>query len=350
MTTSIHLALSGNQRESSQSLTDLSNLSFSRLNNHDPARLRRDDLVSLFEGTTSDFVGIVDPQRFVDLSQLNQLNNLQLSIDQAEIHLLPFDNSGSFIQSFETLHPVAASLAMNPLQHALVLIPKSALSRLQELPDSADLIWHVLILLTQAGIKSCCDSSTTLTLGNTPQLPLPDLAPNAPGPERDWLLHLLRTYQPDQELSSISAQADATALKAGLLCIHDYLDESHQFSQSVQNQGIHQAGDYWHHIMHRREPDYSNAKYWSRVVGYHPVLDLLPELVRPLFDSFESQTVAQWKDRLLQNNRWSLNAFVDCCAECECSQDQELSELARRIQWVEMQLLLQKTSLDATTG
>ncbi|MDF1745055.1 MAG: hypothetical protein P1V19_15260, partial [Gimesia sp.] len=87
-------------------------------------------------------------------------------------------------------------------------------------------------------------------------------APNAPGLARNWLLNLLRAYQPAHDLPSISSPADATAMQAGLLCLHDYLDESHQFSQSVQNQGLHQAGDYWHHIMHRREPDYSNAKYW----------------------------------------------------------------------------------------
>jgi len=144
------------------------------------------------------------------------------------------------------------------------------------------------------------------------------------------------------------SQADAIALKAGLLCIHDYLDESHEFSQSVQNQGVHQAGDYWHYIMHRREPDFSNAKYWSKVVGHHPIHDILPELVQPLFDQSESGTFRSWKDRLLPNNRWSMNAFVDYCAECESSQDQELNDLARKLQWTEMQLLLQETSLDAT--
>ncbi|WP_298868895.1 hypothetical protein [uncultured Gimesia sp.] len=350
MSASIHLYLSGNHNESSQSLTELSNLSISRLNDLDLTHLRRDELVSLIERTTSDYLGVVDSQQYVDLSELNQLNNLNLNADQNEIYLLPFDDSGLFIQLMECLPPVAASLAMNPLQHALVLIPKSAFSKLQEIPDSADLLWHILILLAQAGMKSRSFSSTEFPLSSTLQPPLPDLAPNPPGPARDWLLHILRAYQPAQDLPSISSPADAAAMQSGLLCLHDYLDESHQFSQSVQNQGLHQAGDYWHHIMHRREPDYSNAKYWSRVVGYHPIHDLLPERVRPLIDLFETQTVANWKNRLLLNNRWSLNTFVDCCSECESSQDRELIQFARRVQWIEMLLLLQKTSLDTTTG
>lgn len=346
MTPSIHLALFGDDHESSIKLTDQPNLRFSRLNQKRSNQLRCDELISLVEETTSEYVAVVDLQRIDDLSQLHQLNNIDLSADQSEIHLLPFNDSEIFIQSLENLPPVAAYLSMNPLEHALVLIPTSALSSLKEAPDSADTLWHTLILLTQAGMKSRCESSISLT--RTSQLPFPELAPDPPDADREWLYRLLHDYQPAQDLPSIVSQADATALKAGLLCIHDYLDESHEFSQSVQNQGVHQAGDYWHYIMHRREPDFSNAKYWSRVVGFHPLHDTLPDLVRPLFDQSDNQTFKSWEDRLLTKNRWSLNAFVDFCAECESSEDQELIALARRLQWVEMLFLLQKTSLDAT--
>jgi|GEM_PF-612319 len=350
MTTSIHLYLSGDSHASSGSSTDLSNLSFGSLNHTNPECLRRDELISLFKEATSEYVGFVDRSQLADQNQLTQLNDLELSGDQTEIYLASFSDSKSFSQSYECLPPVAAFLAMNPLQHALVLIPRSAFLNLQALPDSEELLWHALILLTQAGTKSRSIDFPPLTqAGNAPQR-LPELAPNHPGSDRDWLLHLLRAYQPDQDLPSISSQPDAVALKAGLFCVHDYLDESHQFSQSVENQGLHHAGDYWHHIMHRREPDYSNAKYWSRVVGYHPIHDILPEAVAPIFDQLDGDTVAIWKNRLLQNKRWSLNAFVDCCAECESSQDSDLNELARKIQWIEMQLLLQKSSLDAVTG
>ncbi len=53
--------------------------------------------------------------------------------------------------------------------------------------------------------------------------------------------------------------------------LYDFLDESHTISQGIATA----EGSYWHGIMHRREGDFSNAKYWFRKVGEHPVFDLL---------------------------------------------------------------------------
>src|SRR3974390_1770578 len=47
---------------------------------------------------------------------------------------------------------------------------------------------------------------------------------------------------------------------AGLWLVHDFLDESHRISQDIATT----SGSYWHGIMHRREPDPDNAKYWFR--------------------------------------------------------------------------------------
>ncbi len=55
---------------------------------------------------------------------------------------------------------------------------------------------------------------------------------------------------------------------AGLWLLAGHLDESHQISQSIETP----EGSFWHGIMHRREGDYWNAKYWFRRVGRHPVL------------------------------------------------------------------------------
>lgn len=60
------------------------------------------------------------------------------------------------------------------------------------------------------------------------------------------------------------------ALEAGARLLADDLDGSHRCSQSIEGEGEHRTGDYWHAIMHRREPDYGNSRYWFRRVGLHP--------------------------------------------------------------------------------
>lgn len=69
----------------------------------------------------------------------------------------------------------------------------------------------------------------------------------------------------------------ANACLAGLWLYHDFLEESHTISQGIETV----TGSYWHGIMHRREPDDENAKYWFRRVGRHPVYEALqPEAIK----------------------------------------------------------------------
>ncbi len=51
-------------------------------------------------------------------------------------------------------------------------------------------------------------------------------------------------------------------LRAAIWLYVDDLDRSHKISQSISGP----VGAYWHGIMHRREGDFWNAKYWLRQV------------------------------------------------------------------------------------
>ncbi|MGV3616159.1 MAG: hypothetical protein ACO1SV_12565 [Fimbriimonas sp.] len=56
------------------------------------------------------------------------------------------------------------------------------------------------------------------------------------------------------------------ALVAGLWYYADDLDRSHSVSQEI----LTPEGSYWHGMIHRREGDFSNAKYWFRNAGSLP--------------------------------------------------------------------------------
>ena len=81
---------------------------------------------------------------------------------------------------------------------------------------------------------------------------------------------------------------DARCVRSGLFLYFSALDESHRISQGIRTA----TGSYWHGIMHRLEGDWSNAKYWFRRTGRHPV-----------FAALERET----------GQRWDPYAYVDRC-------------------------------------
>ncbi len=94
------------------------------------------------------------------------------------------------------------------------------------------------------------------------QAPLPSLAA---GPRCDALRDWLRDAQSVGKLTP--------KLLAGLWLLAGDLDASHEYSQAIEDRD----GSFWHGIMHRREGDFGNAKYWFRRVGDHPALRQLRE-------------------------------------------------------------------------
>ncbi len=102
---------------------------------------------------------------------------------------------------------------------------------------------------------------------------------------------------------------------AGVWLLHDDLDTSHTISQKVKTT----SGSYWHGIMHRREGDYSNAKYWFGNVGHHPVYEPLAEVARVMTtdESATEQGAGGEAAYLADQSAWDAYAFVDLCAAAE---------------------------------
>jgi hypothetical protein len=77
---------------------------------------------------------------------------------------------------------------------------------------------------------------------------------------------------PENEYRAKIAACDLpAAAKAGLYLYRHLFDESHAISQDLHTP----LGSLWHAVLHRREPDAWNSKYWFRQAGHHAVFDEL---------------------------------------------------------------------------
>ncbi len=128
------------------------------------------------------------------------------------------------------------------------------------------------------------------------------------------------------------------ALAAGLLQVLDFWDLSHDAAQRSDDLGDRRFSLYWHAIAHRREPDHWNASYWFRRVGSDPLIHDLDERVAPLL---EESPETPGVDALRNRTDWNIAAFLDLCNDAKPGSEAEA--LARRIQRVEMILLLEAT-------
>src|SRR5258706_3132231 len=159
------------------------------------------------------------------------------------------------------------------------------------------------------------------------------------GPAPARARELLGGLTPDQLLTvPITSFGHAYAMLAGLWLWHDALDECHQIAQmephgiphgktsktllnvhSVESeendngrkyQQLQDAAislSFWHAIMHRREGDFSNAKYWYARCTSHPVLQTMAPFVNDILHPLPAD-----KSFLrLTHGGWNPNAFVD---------------------------------------
>ncbi|MFO0948658.1 MAG: hypothetical protein U1D30_22490 [Planctomycetota bacterium] len=162
------------------------------------------------------------------------------------------------------------------------------------------------------------------------------LAPLGPGTPNIQARDTLSRLNPEDLFPGTQVRDEpmGRACLSGLWLYHDFLDESHGLSQEIPSA----TDSYWHGIMHRREPDFGNSKYWFRRVGNHPVFPQLAEAAPDIFESMAGARELDAARDLARGSSWDPFKFIDLC-QTSIRVPSDLQLFCRKVQDAEWWLL-----------
>ena len=128
---------------------------------------------------------------------------------------------------------------------------------------------------------------------------------------------LVRTLQKsgDVVLAGEKVLADSkmfALVRGGLFYALDALPEAHAIFQEASDD----VGSYWHGMLHRREGDFDNARYWFRRAG-----------VLPFFSETHRAACAH-SDTMARQSNWDPYLFTGQCEQVRFGADEVAGEMA----------------------
>ena len=161
------------------------------------------------------------------------------------------------------------------------------------------------------------------------------------GATPDGAKKLLAGVTPQQLVSvPLKNEQDASAMLGGLWLWHDALQECHEIVQDL----IGPTGSFWHAIMHRREGDFSNAKYWYARCADHRAFRLVSAMA---LDAVGRQTTDKSLLRIV-SGEYNPDGFVDLVEAIHDKPDDPRHDAAVRLGQIEWEALFYHCAYEAT--
>jgi len=122
-------------------------------------------------------------------------------------------------------------------------------------------------------------------------------------------------------LEAVRGLRASDTVRAGLYLYLSCWDEAHSTADAVENPD----GYFWHAIVHRQEPDPTNAAYWFRKAGAHAVF---PKLAGGAAECGYGS-----------GSSWDPFAFIEFCESARRRPGSKEEQLAITVQHLEWQAL-----------
>ena len=123
------------------------------------------------------------------------------------------------------------------------------------------------------------------------------------------------------------------------MALGDALHECHEIVQDL----IGPTGSFWHAIMHRREGDFSNAKYWYARCADHRAGRIISAMARDVV----GRKIADNAILRIVGGEYNPDALVDLVRELDGIEEGPRYEAAVRIQQLEWEALFQYCAYEA---
>lgn len=151
----------------------------------------------------------------------------------------------------------------------------------------------------------------------------------------------LGTITPQQLLVGVvEDESDASAMLAGLWLWFDGMKEAHEIAQDL----VSPTGSFWHAILHRREGDFSNARYWYGRCRPHRANRLLGVRTQHIAGKHTNDPIVQ----SVVASEWNGSAFVDLVEAVADHPDDPRYQVAADLQQAEWQALFSHCALAAS--